>query len=282
MDIRLADERAFILQNQLSMDDAQGRAWVNKTKAFGRFASMTSMLSRPKDDDFELVYKEFRYEPFWHIKCHARYVYERARDFEVNVPKEVESVTLLGQQINTPEGRLSFAGIENCREEPSEELIIDGITGEPSTELAKYLDFANNQIPEDKLDDISAEGPIFVPPQARASGIVRNVLSNMIKGVQADRLIEEFVSVDKIDLYYRPVFAYQFQWKSKGKEGILEYDGVTKEMRTSGRMFQQYVGKMLDPDFLFDVGAETVGLFIPGGGLAVKLAKQGIDAARND
>ena len=40
------------------------------------------------------------------------------------------------------------------------------------------------------------------------------------------------------------------------------------------------MGKILDPDFLFDVGVETVDLLAPGGGLAIKLAKKGLDVAR--
>jgi hypothetical protein len=51
-------------------------------------------------------------------------------------------------------------------------------------------------------------------------------------------------------------------------------------MVSGGKMFQQYVGKLLDPEFLFDVGLDTVDLLVPGGGLAVKLARKGIEAAR--
>lgn len=281
MEISLADERAFLLQSQLSMEVAQGRAWEHKADAFGRMVKMTKFFTRPNDDEFKLIYKEHRYEPFWHIVCRARYVYERQRDYEIKVAPEVESVTANNINFKTPNGRLIITAIEHCREEPRQELFIDGITGETRPTLSSYLAFPANEVPQNNLDDISAEGPIFVPPQARASGIVRNVLSNMIKGVQADRVFEEVVQVEKVDLYYRPVYAFQFRWQSKDKEAILEYDGVTAEMQGSGRTFQQYVGKMLEPEFLFDVGVETVSMLVPGGGLALKLAKQGIEVARS-
>ena len=35
---------------------------------------------------------------------------------------------------------------------------------------------------------------------------------------------------------------------------------------------------MLNRDLLFDIGADTVGLFVPGGSIAVKLAKAAIDS----
>ena len=52
-------------------------------------------------------------------------------------------------------------------------------------------------------------------------------------------------------------------------------------MEAGGKTFQQYVGKFLDPDFLFDVGVDTVDLLVPGGGLAIKLVKKGMDAAKS-
>jgi hypothetical protein len=35
---------------------------------------------------------------------------------------------------------------------------------------------------------------------------------------------------------------------------------------------------MFNRDVLFDVGADTVGLFVPGGSIAVKIAKAAIDS----
>ena len=89
------------------------------------------------------------------------------------------------------------------------------------------------------------------------------------------------IEVELVDLYYRPVYAFQYRWISKEKEAIVEYDGLTGKMQTDGKTFQQYVGKWLDPEFLFDVGVETVDLLVPGGGLAIKLAKKGVELAQN-
>jgi len=72
MEITVADEHAWLLKEQLTIDHAEGRAWSKKTDAFGAMAKVTSLLQRPKDDDFVLIYKEHRYEPFWHIVSNAR------------------------------------------------------------------------------------------------------------------------------------------------------------------------------------------------------------------
>ena len=133
----------------------------------------------------------------------------------------------------------------------------------------------------DFLENLTTQGEILVPPQARATAVVRDVLLGILKSVRADRILEDFVEVERVDLYYRPIYAFQYRWKSKQREAVLEFDGITGALQTNGKTFQQYVGKIIDPEFLFDVGAETIDLLVPGGGLAMKLARKGIDVAKS-
>lgn len=281
MEISLADERALLLKGQLSMDQAEGRAWSSRIDAFGRMAKMGSFLSKPKDDDFQLIYKEHRLEPFWHIVCRAKYVYEKHREFPLELTGGmVEKVTINGQEYVVQNGRLTLMGTEHCREEPEKETFVDAYTSQENPELQQYLTYPANEIPTSYLDELSEQGIIVVPPQARASAIVRNVLVTMMRQIQADRVIEDNLEIERVDLYYRPVFAFEYRWLSREKDAILEYDGLTGQLEAGGKTFQQYMGKLLDPEFLFDVGVDTVDLFVPGGGLAVKLAKRSIDVVR--
>ena len=79
------------------------------------------------------------------------------------------------------------------------------------------------------------------------------------------------------DLYYRPVWAFEFAWKDK--HGVIEVDSISGETKSGKGMMSQMKG-MLSRDLLFDIGADTVGLFVPGGSIAVKLAKAAIDSSR--
>lgn len=282
MDIALAKERALLLKEQLTMDQAEGRAWSKKVDAFGRMVKVASLLQRPKDDDFELIYKEHRYQPFWHIVCSARYIYERQREYPLTLSNpEVEVVTIDNREYYPTNGRIVLKGTEHCREEPRREVFTDAYTNQPDPDLAAYLQQPANEIPMSYMDELSGQGLIVVPPQARATAAVRDVLLGILKSVQADHILEDHVEVERVDLYYRPIYAFQYRWKSKEREAILEYDGVTGAMETDGRTYQQYIGKLLDLAFLFDVGAETIDLLVPGGGLAIKLARKGIDLARS-
>jgi hypothetical protein len=101
----------------------------------------------------------------------------------------------------------------------------------------------------------------------------------MLKPVQADTISEESMRLEHIDLYYRPWWAFEFLWKPKDKRGIVEFDALTGLMRP-GQALVPKLQRMVTRDTLFDIGADTVGLLVPGGGIAVKVARLAIDQRR--
>ena len=70
------------------------------------------------------------------------------------------------------------------------------------------------------------------------------------------------MTIQHIDLYYHPWYAFEFHWKPKDKKGVVELDAVTGEMR-QGQALASRVTKMMNRDALFDIGADTVGLIVP-------------------
>ena len=282
MEIKVADQRILLFSDQISSDDAKKKAWDNKIDAFGTYNKMASFLTRPKDDDFELIYEEHRFQPFWHVAAHARYVYDRNSTYQVSTSgREVQAVSYQEQKFEVANGHFHLSVVEHCLQEENDEALVDGVTGKNSQELKQYLALSPKII-EDKLEKSVPEGSILVPPQTRVSAIMRDSLSKMIKGIQADTILEESVEVTCVDLYYRPVYAYQYRWKSKGKDGILEIDAMTGKVGVGSRTFNEYFGKVLDQSFLFDIGADAVGIFVPGGSVAVKLAKKYMDNRREN
>ena len=108
----------------------------------------------------------------------------------------------------------------------------------------------------------ATSGTVVVPPDAKASMLVREVMAGAIGKIDADRVLEERVTVDVVDLVYRPVYA--FRYRHAGKEAVIEFDGLTGNTRPDGATFEQYLGKILEPKFLLDVGVEAVNIFVPG------------------
>lgn len=271
MEIAVADERAYWIKETLTLELAQGRAWAKKADAFGTIAKF---LQRPKDAEIELTHSEKRYEPFWHVVCHARYVYDRDRKYTINVEgTEVKALTIHGERYEIqekPKPHIALPTTEHCSEEYSREVFVDAISGDKQ-EWAGYLEYDRSLIED--IDNFALEGAIVVPPEVRASFVVRETLGNLMKVAQADMVHKELVEVETVDLYYRPIYAFEYLWQPKDKRAVIEFDGLTGEIRTGGKAIHQQVGKVLTKELLFDIGVDTVDLFVPGGGIAIKLVR---------
>ncbi len=277
MEIIISDQHIFLFDDNLNFHDAKARAWEKKMTAFDVISKFSGILTHPKDDDFELTYSEHRYQPFWHVTTKAHYVYDRNADYKIETGgSEVKSVTCMEKHFESSNGQVCFSVIEHCIQEEENEIYVEAITGKTQPELSNYLSFSHNKITGELHETVNKDS-ILVPPQMRVSAIMRNMLSGIIKGIQADKIYEETIKVPSIDLYYRPVYAFQYRWKSKGKEAIIEIDALTGAVKSGNKIFREYLGKVMDQDFLFDLGADAASLLIPGGSIAVKAAKKYID-----
>ncbi|WP_282008838.1 hypothetical protein [Brevundimonas aveniformis] len=278
MNVELADERFLILKDRFSMDHAEGRASTKRIDAFGTLAKVTGFLSKPKEDEFELVYRERRLQPFWRLVSAADYVYERTRRYPVAVPAAVETVAAYGQTLTAVDGQITFEGLETCREAVRKESLYDALTRQPDATLSKYLGFEGIAVEADRLQAAAGEETIVVPPVAKAPELIRDALSGVITRIEADRVLEERIRVEAVELYYRPIYA--FRYRRQGKEAVVEFDGLTGDVTTGGATFETYLGKVLDPAFLIDAGVEAATLVIPGARLAEIIVTKGIALAR--
>ena len=278
MNVELADERFLILTDRFSMDHAEGRASTKRIDAFGTLAKVTGFLSKPKEDDFELVYRERRLQPFWRLTCAADYLYERMRRYAVKVPEAVETVAAYGQTLTAVSGEITFEGLETCREAVRKESLYDALTKQSDPTLSRYLQYDGVAVAPEALQVEAGEGTIVVPPVAKAPELIRDALSGVITRIEADRVIEERIRVEAVELYYRPIYAFRYRWQNK--EAIVEFDGLTGEVKAGGSTFESYLGKVMDPAFLIDASVEAATLFIPGARLAEIIVTKGISLAK--
>ena len=278
MDIHLGTERIFVLRERDSAEQSRQQAMDRRTHAFG--AGLGSLLQRPKAEDIELVTSQRRLEPFWHVSGRASYAYERSREYRVVASgSEVREVTILGTTspitaTSAGPGTFTVAALEHCREEIAHVLDVDG----PDRGAGPGRGRDPRRRPREIADPatLSADDTVVIPPEHRASFVVRQLLAEMLKPVQADRILEESLTLETIDLCYRPVRAYEFHWKPKDKRGVVEIDAVTGAVRQGGSLLPQ-LGRVITRDALFDIGADTIGLLIPGGSIAVKVARAALD-----
>ena len=280
MDVQVAEERVFRIPDQFSLQHGEGRAWAKRLEAFGALARVAGLFSPAKDDEFEVIYRERRLQPFWRISVSTRVAYERQREYRVSVAPDVVAVRVGEIDLIAQERQFVLQGVETCLEETSRTTLVDGLLQQTLNIGSPYLQFEAEEYTSSELAATTHDGVIVVPPQAKASLVVRDAISAAIGKFDADRVIEEHVTVDAVDLYYRPVFA--FRYRRLGKEAVVEFDAVTGETKVGGATFEQYLGKVLEPKFLLDVGAETLNMVLPGANLAKMMIVKGIEMKRRN
>jgi hypothetical protein len=278
MEITLAPERLFVLEDRLGSDDAEQRANEKRAQAFG--SGIGSILQRPKAEDISMIAQQRRLEPFWHVRARAVYVYDRRRDYTVpGSAPEVQAVTILDtrfeldQPLATGRG-FRMSALEHCRDEFVDEVYTEGLTGAPVAEGAQLISGVRHEVEDPST--LTTDGTIVLPPEHRSSYVVRKALQEVMKPVHADKIHEETIALEVTDLYYRPYLAVEFAWQGKDKTGVLEIDMVSGQIRSGKPLIGQFRG-VISRDLLFDIGADTVSMFVPGGGIAVELAKAAID-----
>jgi hypothetical protein len=279
MNVELAEERVIVLPDPTTMEAAEQRAWARRVEAFGTLARMSGLLNKPKDDEFELVYKERRLQPFWRIAATAIYAYERTKTYGVKVAREVQSVVIAGETKTVSRDEFTLTGLESCREETHKQFLYDGLSKAADADLGVYLKYDGKVVTDAELEETAKEGMIVVPPQAKASMIVREVVAAMLSKIDADKVLEETVRIERVDLVYRPLYA--FRYRRAGKEAVLELDPLTGVIKPGGETFESYLGKIMEPRFLFDITVETANIFFPGATLARVIVNKSLEFKRH-
>ena len=278
MEITLAPERIFQIQPRFTLDQARAKA---EEKKVGLVAGMlTNLFARPKPEDILLEGFQLRWVPFWHLTVHTRTVYDRQRQFQVAAAgPEVKRVTLLGEtlpvEVQAKGGPVAtITGVEHCEEDQRTTRLLTG-DGKPFPDGARLADLPRQEVAD--LAVLQGEGMHLEAPELSAAAVVRQVIAEVVKPVRAQAIHEERVEIEAIDLCVRPVYAFEYAWAAKGKRAVIEVDGLSGDVGVGGPSMKEHLRKMLNRDVLFDISADAVGTFVPGGGIVIKLTKAAID-----
>jgi hypothetical protein len=279
VDVQITGQRIFALEERLPPEEIRQRAMDKRTTAFG--SGIGNLLQRPKTDDVVLVASQRRVQPFWHVSCSARYVYDRTREYAVPASAgDVRAVTIGDQDLVV--GTSAKAGpqaftllvLEHCRDEFVDELYADGVAGTTLADGPALTTGPRTEI--DDLASLAANDTVVVPPEHRASSVVRQLLARMLRPLQADSVTEEALHIDHVELFYRPVWAFEFRWTTKDRQGVVEIDGLSGQSSQATSLTTHF-SRVVTREALFDIGADTIGLLVPGGSIAVKVARAALD-----
>lgn len=262
-EILIQNERLLLIDDTLGWEKARQVAAEHKVKAMGMFSQL---LFRPKPDDIQIIYEEKRYQSFWYIIGTLFLDYKRKTRHKVPIEVMVKTITVDDREypVNQTDHTFTIEGVEHCQESQREELLVDAQTEQPG-DFDKYLKFSSRQI--ENIDILTQDGSQVAYLQAKASFLIRQVLNKLVRPYKADEILEERIAIEELNLYFYPLYTFEYHWTNKDKKALVEFDGVTGEARkgqkTSDKLLQSF-----SYDELFDFAKEIVG-FVPGGGLAM-------------
>ena len=260
------EPRMLVVTGEKAFEEMKELAWNKKTAAFG---GLKNILSRPKPEDINITHSEKQYKSFWHAVCSTHFEYKRNCEFTVKISDPiVQKVTICGEEKTIdPQRNITLSRIEHCLESNTKSTFVDAYT-ENEEDFSRYVTMPTRELAQ--TEELNEGNTIVLPVKVKASYIVRKLLTEMLKPIDADEILDETVSIETLDLYFRPVYAFEYTWVPKNKQNVLEFDGITGEFY-SGKVLKEKMTEIFTEDALFEIGGEVAGFIVPGAGIPVKI-----------
>ena len=274
-------KKVYIFEPVYDISAATEQANKKKLDAFGMMAKF-NILNKPKDEAVHAARSELRYEPFWFIDSNRRVDYKLLLERKLEVDDEYANSILIDgktyeifedskKSFVSNDKRYSTLNVQyNCNREIKYKTYIDGLGRNIKSENYEKL-FKNSNYKFKEVEDLTNIDNIINPTFSFSSAIEEMKNSLLREKIISHEILTDDAIVDKIYLYFRPVYAFEFIWSNENKVGIIEIDGLNGEISEKGVWLKERVSKVMTRDMFFDIGGEIANGMVPGSGVVVKM-----------
>ena len=274
-------KKVYIFEPVYDISAATEQANKKKLDAFGMMAKF-NILNKPKDEAVHAARSELRYEPFWFIDSNRRVDYKLLLERKLEVDDEYANSILIDgktyeifedskKSFVSNDKRYSTLNVQyNCNREIKYKTYIDGLGRNIKSENYEKL-FKNSNYKFKEVEDLTNIDNIINPTFSFSSAIEEMKNSLLREKIISHEILTDDAIVDKIYLYFRPVYAFEFIWSNENKVGIIEIDGLNGEVSEKGVWLKDRVSKVMTRDMFFDIGGEIANGMVPSGGVVVKM-----------
>jgi hypothetical protein len=263
--------RIFLFDEVYPARAAEEQAEKKKLSAFGMLAKFNP-LNRPREDTVRLSRKEFRLEPFWHVSATRSVDYTTQLTYPVPVHNSyAQRIELDGKHYEvTRQGdkaRIDLSVTEICHRKMTFDQFFDGLGRDIKPSV-----FNGYRTKYKFVDSEHIEHEQLVKPTVSQQAALLEANTNLnANTINAHHIESDTITVERLHLYWRPVFAFEFIWSSADKRGVIEVNGLTGEVSENGQWFKDKLRKVMTREMLLDAGSELAGALVPGGGVAVRI-----------
>ena len=274
-------KKVYIFEPVYDISAATEQANKKKLDAFGMMAKF-NILNKPKDEAVHAGRSELRYEPFWFIDSNRIVDYKLLLERKLEVDDEYANSILIDgktyeifedskKSFVSNDKRYSTLNVQyNCNREIKYKTYIDGLGRNIKSENYEKL-FKNSNYKFKEVEDLTNIDNIINPTFSFSSAIEEMKNSLLREKIISHEILTDDAIVDKIYLYFRPVYAFEFIWSNENKVGIIEIDGLNGEISEKGVWLKERVSKVMTRDMFFDIGGEIANGMVPGSGVVVKM-----------
>ena len=274
-------KKVYIFEPVYDISAATEQANKKKLDAFGMMAKF-NILNKPKDEAVHAARSELRYEPFWFIDSNRRVDYKLLLERKLEVDDEYANSILIDgktyeifedskKSFVSNDKRYSTLNVQyNCNREIKYKTYIDGLGRNIKSENYEKL-FKNSNYKFKEVEDLTNIDNIINPTFSFSSAIEEMKNSLLREKIISHEILTDDAIVDKIYLYFRPVYAFEFIWSNENKVGIIEIDGLNGEISEKGVWLKDRVSKVMTRYMFFDIGGEIANGMVPGSGVVVKM-----------
>ena len=274
-------KKVYIFEPVYDISAATEQANKKKLDAFGMMAKF-NILNKPKDEAVHAARSELRYEPFWFIDSNRRVDYKLLLERKLEVDDEYATSILIDgktyeifedskKSFVSNDKRYSTLNVQyNCNREIKYKTYIDGLGRNIKSENYEKL-FKNSNYKFKEVEDLTNIDNIINPTFSFSSAIEEMKNSLLREKIISHEILTDDAIADKIYLFFKPVYAFEFIWSNENKVGIIEIDGLNGEISEKGVWLKDRVSKVMTRDMFFDIGGEIANGMVPGGGVVVKM-----------
>jgi hypothetical protein len=208
--------------------------------------AISGAFGKKDETRIEIKLLHRRLVPFWNIRCRSHFDYTRMRDYAISAQdSDAVMITIQGvdkagsptesvyrvDQTGRSGGLVKLTGIERCvtrrdvlewidsytqtenwvpKQVEAQQKLLQELTLQhprPINDLERFasdLSLDNEKLFSDHIETI------VVPPLETADNIIRRMLQKVMVPIEAATIFEWGLNVELIDLYFRPIFVFEF------------------------------------------------------------------------
>lgn len=256
---------------------AKIKANEEKESAFNAIKGSISKVGKlfnlkKENDDIEVSYVDCLYRSYWCVDAQRFTQYECDIEYPINISnqntKQIRIMLEGGVAVYDVENNQTKIKVtEICERKNDYYNIIDNETAYIDNDFHKnYIE--NNNYRKRKFN---ADSDKILKPEMSKTGLIQRVNATLTTEIRADRILNDQITYNRIELYLVPIYFFECYKKSTKEKAQIKINALTGKIVRDNNSLKDVLSSDEMKSTIIDVTAEVASSFLPGSGPVLKL-----------